>query len=238
MVGDKQILFIRTAGRLGGGSLVVSIPLFLIGVVEHLKDHNVTASWMIAVAALLVCFGSYKAWSVIYDRLEAETAKNSKPDFQMDAVRAVKLVRKSGSVGPPSLLISSSVVNLVDAPSTIRSISLSLNALETKFASRAALFGCQTLVTYTSKRVYPPGYEGEAWINKENEEPIVDMFTLVSKQALERGKHVEGWLLFDGLAWSDLETVTKISFHLSVKDAFGLDHNTQPFNLALEMGAW
>jgi hypothetical protein len=201
------------------------------------KDNPWLIRSSFILAGVFVVIAIALAWKDENRKLSAEIDRNSKPNLEMGAVRAVRLIHKSGKIRAPSLLINTSVVNIVDAPSTIRSISLVIAHVQKDPISKAISFACQKVVIQTDKRVYPPGHEGEAWLRQENEEPIGDMFTLVNKQPLERGKHVEGWLLFEALPWELLAT-PKLSFSLSAKDAFGLEHNTPPFTLALEKGVW
>jgi hypothetical protein len=201
------------------------------------KDNPWLIRSSFVLAGVFVVIAIALAWRDEHSKLLAEIVKNSKPDFQMDVVRAVRLMRRSGKFESPSLLVSASVVNLVDAPSTILSISLFMDAPQKEPVSKAVIFGSQTLTIETDRRIYDTNFSSEVWTKDRREEAVVDMSPLVKKQTLERGKHVEGWLLFESLPW-DLLSVTELSFSLSVKDAFGSEHNTQPFNLALERGDW
>jgi hypothetical protein len=59
--------FIKTAGALGGGSVILAILCFGITLVEHVKDHNVSASIFGLLTILFFCFGGYQAWNVERD---------------------------------------------------------------------------------------------------------------------------------------------------------------------------
>jgi len=54
--------FIKAAGLLGGGSVVLAILLFLITIIEHIRDHNVEVFYLVLLAAVFFCFGAYQAW--------------------------------------------------------------------------------------------------------------------------------------------------------------------------------
>jgi hypothetical protein len=75
----KILSFFRTAGLLGGGSMILATILFVVSVVEQFKDRNVPAYWLLLAAALAFCFGAYSAWEKEDRALKDEKAKNGLP---------------------------------------------------------------------------------------------------------------------------------------------------------------
>jgi hypothetical protein len=74
--------FFRTAGLLGGGSVIFALVLFAIAVWEHYKDKNVPASWLVACGVLFFGIGLYQAWSKERDEKEAAQARIESPNFE------------------------------------------------------------------------------------------------------------------------------------------------------------
>jgi hypothetical protein len=63
--------FFKTAGYLGGGSVLTSLALYLIAVYEHVNGRNVTSLLLITAGMIFFCFGAYLAWKKERVRVEA-----------------------------------------------------------------------------------------------------------------------------------------------------------------------
>jgi hypothetical protein len=55
--------FFVAAGRLGGGSVVFALCLFVVSIYEHIADHDIPAYWLEGLGLLALCFGAFIAWS-------------------------------------------------------------------------------------------------------------------------------------------------------------------------------
>jgi hypothetical protein len=58
----RIIGFLRTAGRLGGGSVVLAVILFVITGYEHFANHNIVATYFTVLGVVFFCIGAYLAW--------------------------------------------------------------------------------------------------------------------------------------------------------------------------------
>lgn len=67
--------FLVAAGALGGGSVILAIILFIVAVIEHLRDRNVGAAWLFMIGCLAFCFGSFAAWKDERASLDERTAQ-------------------------------------------------------------------------------------------------------------------------------------------------------------------
>jgi hypothetical protein len=73
VMGKRLYEFVKTAGVLGGGSVMLSIICFGITFAEHVRDHSVLASVFGFLTIIFFCFGAFQAWSKERDaRLEIE----------------------------------------------------------------------------------------------------------------------------------------------------------------------
>src|SRR5258708_9530221 len=68
--------FLRTAGSLGWGSVVLAVILFTITIFEHIRDHNVTAFVVCFLGVFFFCLGAYLAWSK--ERVARNVAENAR----------------------------------------------------------------------------------------------------------------------------------------------------------------
>jgi hypothetical protein len=68
---SKPVEFLQAAGKLGMGSVILSLLSFGVTAWEHINARNVGASVFGFLTILLFCFGAYWAWSEERDRREA-----------------------------------------------------------------------------------------------------------------------------------------------------------------------
>jgi hypothetical protein len=81
---ERLLQFFKAAGRIGGGSVVLAIVLFLISIEEHLSARNVPAAWLIFLGCMVFCYGACAAWSNEHDAHIHEIEKNLKPLLQIE----------------------------------------------------------------------------------------------------------------------------------------------------------
>jgi len=76
------IKFLKAAGSIGGGSVVLAIVLFVISIEEHFRNKNVNAYWLLLIAAIAIAFGAYRAWA-------AQSETNTKPNLKIELTGAL-----------------------------------------------------------------------------------------------------------------------------------------------------
>lgn len=59
----RFLQFIKTAGGIGGGSVILAIACFAITVEEHLSNRNVPAAVFGFLTVGFFCFGAFQAWN-------------------------------------------------------------------------------------------------------------------------------------------------------------------------------
>jgi hypothetical protein len=62
-MGKRLYEFIKTAGILGGGSVMLSLICFAVTFREHILDHNVPASVFGLLTIVFFCIGAFLAWN-------------------------------------------------------------------------------------------------------------------------------------------------------------------------------
>jgi len=81
---SRPVQFIKTAGLLGGGSVLFAIALFAVAIYEHVKDADVQSSWLIALGVVFYSFGAYMAWNRERDAYEEEKTRQERPHFAIN----------------------------------------------------------------------------------------------------------------------------------------------------------
>jgi hypothetical protein len=79
----RVIEFIKTAGWLGGGSVMLAIILLGITIWEHIRSQNVATIVYGVLVMIFFSFGCYIAWSKERDKFELEAVKHELPDFKL-----------------------------------------------------------------------------------------------------------------------------------------------------------
>ncbi len=82
------IRFITAAGRIGGGSVVLSIVLFGFSVYEHFVARNIHAYWLVLAAGASFVGGAYYAWLNADKALAQQICKSALPQLRIELVRA------------------------------------------------------------------------------------------------------------------------------------------------------
>lgn len=77
----RWLEFIRTAGLLGGGSVLLAVVLFAIGIWEHYKEKNVPSMWLVATGVCSFAYGLYQAWAKERDAKEVALSQIESPEF-------------------------------------------------------------------------------------------------------------------------------------------------------------
>jgi len=80
----RFLSFLAAAGNYGVVSVAITAVLLTISIIEHTRDKNVVAYWLLFIAALVFCVGAYIAWSEENKKLEAEKAKHDAPKFTLN----------------------------------------------------------------------------------------------------------------------------------------------------------
>jgi hypothetical protein len=75
--------FIVTAGTWGLLSMLASVALLAISIVEHVREKNVTSYVLLFFAALAFGVGAFIAWHEENKKYEAERTKHDNPNFQL-----------------------------------------------------------------------------------------------------------------------------------------------------------
>jgi hypothetical protein len=63
MASFRPLKFTKAAGTLGVTSVALSVVLFVLSIVEHVRDKNVPAYVFIYLAAIFFAVGAYMTWS-------------------------------------------------------------------------------------------------------------------------------------------------------------------------------
>lgn len=71
----KFLEFVRTAGRIGGSSVLLAVISLGITAFEHWQSHNVAASVFGTLGILFFCYGSFVAWGQEREKRIAFEAK-------------------------------------------------------------------------------------------------------------------------------------------------------------------
>jgi len=74
--------FIKAAGEWGWTSVIGTAILVAVSVLEHVRDHNLTAYVFVILAAALFCLGAFKAWDAERGKLEAFVQAAKKPQIE------------------------------------------------------------------------------------------------------------------------------------------------------------
>ena len=196
--------------------------------------------WIVAANALLavlfLVLATFLAWRDQHIQLQSERKKTQRPLFKIEAERAVLLLNDPFS---PSLLLNVTMMNLSGAASSIRvfSISAKASATEENLSFFATEFQPRRLLKQHEKIVTIDGFTEPVLETLRTSEPLSDLSQRLKQQTLVMGKHEDGWLLFEHVP-RRLVSPESIHLKLSVIDAFGVQHDTQPFDLKLERAKW
>jgi hypothetical protein len=130
-------------------------------------------------------------------------------------------------------------MNLSGAASSIRvfSISAKASAADENLSFFSTEFQPKRLLKQHEKIVTVHGFTEPVLETLRTSEPVSDLSQRLKQQTLVMGKHEDGWLLFEHVP-RRLLSPESIHFKLSVIDAFGVQHDTQPFNLKLGRAKW
>jgi hypothetical protein len=79
----RPIEFVKTAGLLGGGRVVLAIILMGIAIWEHIHGKNAATFIFGLLVVVFFCFGAYVAWSKERDKYEQEARKHEQPNLQL-----------------------------------------------------------------------------------------------------------------------------------------------------------
>jgi len=80
------IRFVVTAGTWGMLSMVAAVALFVISIVEHVREKNVTSYVLCALAAAISFVGGFLAWREENKKYEVEKAQHDSPNFKLDLI--------------------------------------------------------------------------------------------------------------------------------------------------------
>jgi hypothetical protein len=82
-----QVLkFLNASGKIGGGSVIFAIVLFMVAIWEHYRQKNIPASLLIAAGITFFCYGCYIAWLKELQEKEHIVSSLEKPDIKLDVV--------------------------------------------------------------------------------------------------------------------------------------------------------
>jgi hypothetical protein len=173
--------FIRTAGLLGGGSVLLSIILFGITIWEHAKSENIASAVLGALVIVFFCVGAFIAWLQERKKYEAEALKHEQPNLKLtlhDVLTNYEANRDITTVLMSAVLVNSGVATIAQG-------------WIAKFQSPQIdiTIGYRNLPT---EEFNWPLSNGNTLILKRGE-----MLTARTMQAIERGHLVHGRIVFE-----------------------------------------
>jgi hypothetical protein len=191
-------LFVEASGRWGVTSMTSAAVLLIVGIVEHLRDKNFTGFGFVVFAFLCLGWGCYLAWNDEHKKLETEIAKNVKPRFTADIIESVRDVSVDKEDFGRTLIAKVSIVNWSDAPSTIRSVYVTMPDHDGVFP--ASEYGSARLHTRVATS-FPQGL-GIVESTVPLERKVVDVLPRMTSTSHEKGTHVDGWLKFPDVPYA------------------------------------
>ena len=154
------------------------------------NEWTIGASFILACLFLIVAIAL--AWKDEHQKLEDEIAKNIKPIFTADITETVRDVSLDKEAYGRSLIANISIVNRSYAPSTIRSIYVTMPDHDGKFP--ASEYGSARIHTGKASPC-PPGL-GVIESTVPLDRTVLDALPRITATTLDKGIHIGGWVKF------------------------------------------
>ena len=216
----KFVLFLKASGKLGLGSVILTLTFLLVGVVEHLRNKNIPTIVFVALAFSFLIIGSYLAWSAEHEKLLKEQSRRINPDFLITASSVVVGLLDSHN----TVLVKVTVVNKEDSPSTIKNYFLRQTV--SSVPSKAIYFDHATLPTDRTQHSVVMTEDGVSYGNKRVMVELRGLLGEDKQRAWSKNVHQEGWLCFQ--LQERLTSHNGItSLWLQIEDAIGEMHYSE-----------
>lgn len=135
----RFIEFVKSAGTIGGGSVLLAIALFGVTIGEHVWEKNVAVGWLEWLAMTFFCFGAYQAWNNTDKKLQSEIRKQAGARIEGKIVLGYLDIRKDDPRNPAAgfpfmaqgccVTLYVDVVNHNDSPVRFRAADTMLKAI-------------------------------------------------------------------------------------------------------------
>jgi hypothetical protein len=169
------------------------------------------------------------AWRDEHRQLRLELEKNAKPRFQVEVSRALE-----NATDLSAFVLKVTILNLTNAPSSIRSVVISGHKGGEAWSVAAKTFG-DGAIKWREPKPMPAGVSERGYVEELREGLIQDALPFLTKQIMSRGQFVEGWLLFDDIPVV-LPAGEPLPFVVYVTDTFGDIHGPTAITCDLEAG--
>jgi hypothetical protein len=221
------IAFFKTAGVLGGGSMIFAVILFGISIEEHFRDKNVSPYWLVFGAAVAFCFGAYQAWNRTREELEKERTRNegSRVEGKIDFA----LLDQKDKAANGTILFNDSVCfvtvlvwaeNMNPAPAWFNTYANSFAMLSLEIAN-TVYWGSYEMISVGQT-------EFTTTLTEIKIKNITDFFLRYQREPMQDGLPNNGWLRFRFIEPTQIMLAAKagvpVTVILALKDTRNKTH--------------
>jgi hypothetical protein len=242
----RFLRFIQAAGSIGLSSVGFGIVLFIIAIIEHVKDKNLPVYWLVAPAVLFAIYGAYRAWGTEHVAYEREVAKNLKPLLKIEVQGSFFDVSRIPDTQKIQVHIYAylKVTNLTAAETTIKdgSLVMSVSGLRYKgFGDDKGVMG-KSLEHISNFKIGGETTTTDVF-GKNTLSPFKKLPALNSDSPLKRGITQEGFVTFtftdSSMDWDHEQpySLPVTDFVLAVRDSFDGTHEFQMAALQIPQAA-